>query len=335
LFRPQSIAAWCVVLVTCANAAAQNDAPFKEPDGTLTLRDAVGAALLGSPTLAAFQWDIRAADARIVQAGLRPNPELGVEVEDVRWTGGPEQRVRTRTLEGAFQPGTVSVPTLQPDQSINVPVITPGATAGWEAEREQGAHSGFVESEFTLSISQEIELGRKRAKRVALANREKELAQWDYEAARADVIADTAAAFTEVLAAQERLGLHEELFTLAQDVARSIGLRVEAGQASPLQNNRAQVSLAATRRARDRAAREITIARARLAANWGSTNPLFTEVAGPLERVDDVPPLESLLDTIENNPDLARWSAELAAREAQLSIGARATHSESDRWNWD
>jgi cobalt-zinc-cadmium efflux system outer membrane protein len=58
-----------------------------EPTGVLTLGDAVAAALLRNPALAAFSWEIRAREARAVQAGLRPNPRVGVELENIAGSG--------------------------------------------------------------------------------------------------------------------------------------------------------------------------------------------------------------------------------------------------------
>ena len=103
-----------------AGTAANGDS------GALTLPEALSMALRQSPALTAFTWDIRAADAMIVQAGLRPNPELSIEVEEVRWTPGPLERTRTTTLSGILNP----------------------SVAG-EREQGEGAHSGFSESEFT------------------------------------------------------------------------------------------------------------------------------------------------------------------------------------------
>lgn len=60
---------------------------IEEPTGALTLRQALALALARNPDLAAFSWDVRIGEARILQAGLRPNPEAGVEVEDVLGTG--------------------------------------------------------------------------------------------------------------------------------------------------------------------------------------------------------------------------------------------------------
>lgn len=50
--------------------------PVIEPEGPLTLRDAWALALLHSPDLAAFSWEVRASEARALQAGKARNPEL-------------------------------------------------------------------------------------------------------------------------------------------------------------------------------------------------------------------------------------------------------------------
>lgn len=54
----------------------------QQPAGALTLQQARAFGLLHSPELAAFAWDVRAAEARELQAGLLPNPELSTEVEN-------------------------------------------------------------------------------------------------------------------------------------------------------------------------------------------------------------------------------------------------------------
>jgi cobalt-zinc-cadmium efflux system outer membrane protein len=58
-----------------------------EPNGVITLRKALALALMHNPELKAFSWDIRVSQARQLQAGLWPNPELAVEVEDVGGSG--------------------------------------------------------------------------------------------------------------------------------------------------------------------------------------------------------------------------------------------------------
>jgi cobalt-zinc-cadmium efflux system outer membrane protein len=58
-----------------------------DPTGVITMRDALALSLMHNPELKAYSWDVRATEAMQLQASLRPNPELGVEVENVGGTG--------------------------------------------------------------------------------------------------------------------------------------------------------------------------------------------------------------------------------------------------------
>ncbi|MHC5060254.1 MAG: TolC family protein [Planctomycetota bacterium] len=60
---------------------------FNEPNGVLTLGQVLALTLMNNPELKVFSLKIRAAQARKLQAGLWPNPELNVEVEEVGGTG--------------------------------------------------------------------------------------------------------------------------------------------------------------------------------------------------------------------------------------------------------
>ncbi len=68
----------------------QERAAFAEPEGVMTLRDAMAAALLGSPDLASSSHEVRAAEARELQAGLIPNPEMAIELEEFGGSGDAE-----------------------------------------------------------------------------------------------------------------------------------------------------------------------------------------------------------------------------------------------------
>src|SRR5829696_50222 len=70
-----------------ATKASERATPMKEPTGVLTLREALALALTENPELGPFAWQARANEARILQAGLRHNPELGLQVEDVLGSG--------------------------------------------------------------------------------------------------------------------------------------------------------------------------------------------------------------------------------------------------------
>lgn len=54
-----------------------------EPNDTLTLKDVAALALLHNPELKSYSWEIRAAEARQLQAGLWPNPTIDIGVENI------------------------------------------------------------------------------------------------------------------------------------------------------------------------------------------------------------------------------------------------------------
>ncbi len=58
------------------------------PTGVLTLSQAQALALLQHPKLVAFGWEVRAGEARTLQASLGPNPEIEIAVEDFAGSGG-------------------------------------------------------------------------------------------------------------------------------------------------------------------------------------------------------------------------------------------------------
>jgi cobalt-zinc-cadmium efflux system outer membrane protein len=57
-------------------------------ENPLTLARALALTLEKSPVLSSYSWDIRAAEARIIQAKLSPNPEITLESEDITGSGG-------------------------------------------------------------------------------------------------------------------------------------------------------------------------------------------------------------------------------------------------------
>lgn len=79
-----------------------------EGGGSITLADALARTLRGSPELAAYNYELRAAEARILQAGLRPNPELGLDIENPTGSGpyqSADQMENTLTLSQLIELG--------------------------------------------------------------------------------------------------------------------------------------------------------------------------------------------------------------------------------------
>lgn len=81
---------------------------FVEPRGELTLNDAIAASLQRNPALQNAAFEIHAAEARVQQADIRPNPELGIEVENFAGSGsvkGTDALETTLTLSQVIELG--------------------------------------------------------------------------------------------------------------------------------------------------------------------------------------------------------------------------------------
>ena len=193
-----------------------------------------------------------------------------------------------------------------------------------EAEIEEfggsGDLSGFGAVEMTVQLGYLIELGGKRGKRRQVAVLETALAGWDYETARLDVLTQTVQAFIDVLAAQEAVALNEELVCLAEQVFNTVKVQVEAGKVSPVEGIRTRVELANSRIAREVSKRGLEAARKMLAATWGSTSPAFEKVEGQYEMIKPIPTAKQLANRISQNPDIARWTVEMAQRQASIKL---------------
>ncbi len=74
---PGPAAGFCLALLLSVSAASA------EPAGTITLSQAVDTAMSRHPQLIAYPYDVRAAEGRVLQATKTPNPELGVEIENL------------------------------------------------------------------------------------------------------------------------------------------------------------------------------------------------------------------------------------------------------------
>ncbi len=77
---------------------APEPSPAREPAAPLALQDALALALMRSPELAQFSWETRASEARAVQAGKLPNPELDVRLYQLGERNMMKDVQRTRVL---------------------------------------------------------------------------------------------------------------------------------------------------------------------------------------------------------------------------------------------
>ena len=130
----------------------------------------------------------------------------------------------------------------------------------------------------TLQLNQPIELGGKRTARVQAAAHVREIAAAELEVRRAEIRAAVTANFFEVLAAQERVRLAQDVANLAKRATEVAAKRVASGKVPPLEETKARVAEANVRLDLSLAQSELRTARQRLASTWGNSSPIFERV---------------------------------------------------------
>ncbi len=216
----------------------------------LAVQTALQKTLLGSPQLQLYPYQQRIDDANSIQAGLRPNPELALSVENVLGNG---------------------------------------------------SLSGVNSAELTLTLSQLIELGDKRQRRLDVAGAGAQLSQAQFELDRVDVLARTMHDYLAVLRLQtmqqwttERQNTEQNALQVALERSRA-GLVTDADvlrlKSRVLQS---QLDLKALHAEQQAAMRQ-------LAANWASEAD-FSAVEGDLAVLPLLPALSDLLVALDNAP---------------------------------
>ena len=275
---PRALLVAYLVVVGSAFATAHADPPappavaalLVESSGTpLTLREAVQSALRSNPVLMTFAYSLRAQDARIGQAGLRPAPELAGDLENVLGTG------ETRGLDAA---------------------------------------------EATFALSQVIELGDKRARRIAVAQLGREAITIEQQAAQLDVLAELTRRFIRVAGDQQGVVLARDARDLASKTVDAVKRRVEAGKSPDVELLRANVELTRSEIELRQTESERLVSRRKLAAMWGDSEAEFGPVQADLYQLPAPVQFQMLLARLQSNPDFTRFATAARLRDAEIRL---------------
>lgn len=200
--------------------------------------------------------------------------------------------------------------------------VKPNPEFSVEVENFAGSKDkrGFEATESTFSLTQTIELGDKRLRRLQAAHLDASLAGWDYESVRVQVASAAASAFVDVITAQERIRVLREFVGIAEKTQASVDARVKGGKVSPIELDRAIVAAARAKALVTGEQARLQAAKRRLSVFWGSETIDFGSASGRLGNARGAPSLAKLKSLIDNNPALARWSDEVGRRLAQLDV---------------
>ena len=188
---------------------------------------------------------------------------------------------------------------------------------GIEAENFAGggAYRSFDSAEVTYGVSQRLEVGGKRGARVEAANHTLALAESDEAAARLDLIRDVTIAYMDAVAAQEAVTLTAEQESLAEEVLQAVTTRVDAAREPIIQRSKANVTMATTRIAREKAERDVIAAKLALAALWGESTVGYTLDGSAFFTITEPKHLDDM--AWQRSPDYTRWESAIARNKAE------------------
>uniref|UniRef100_UPI0035CBA20C TolC family protein n=1 Tax=uncultured Sphingomonas sp. TaxID=158754 RepID=UPI0035CBA20C len=231
------------------------------------------------------------------------------------------------TLEQALTLAGATAPTLQA-ATAGVRAAEAGRTvAGYRpnptivAETENVAGSGQFRgvrsAETTAGLAFPIELGGKRSARIAVADAIGDRARIGTALAGADLRLAITQLYIEAASAERRIVTAREQAGIAREALRAAGVRVQAGRASPLEQQRADVLRINAETAVERAQRLAEVARDNLARRIGQplTGPLDLAWFDRVEGYGPARPIESV-----GTLALAAARADVTTAEAQVRL---------------
>jgi outer membrane protein, heavy metal efflux system len=191
-----------------------------------------------------------------------------------------------------------------------------------------GRASGVDTGEAAFSISQVIELGGKRARRVETAAAGSDLLEIERAAAQLDVLAEVTRRFIHVAADQEQLELTERATVLAGETLTAAETRAAAARAPEVEVQRARITLARAQIEREHAEHELLASRRKLASMWGDREAQFGRVEADLYRLPAAETFEALSARLQDNPNFTRFASEARLRDAEIRLAETRARSD-------
>ena len=222
----------------------------------------------------------------LIHALLRPLPGMLIAALAVPCAADAQSQANVETgagpvltLEQTLALAEASAPSLEAAQAgvratgagRDVAGLRPNPTinGGLEYFGGSGQYRGLRSAEATVGVALPIELGGKRSARVGVANALGEQSRVALVIAAADIRLAVTQAYIEAVAADRRVTTAREQAGIAGEAARAAGIRVRAGRASPIEQQRADVLRINADASVERVQRLSDVARGNLAQRIG------------------------------------------------------------------
>lgn len=188
-----------------------------------------------------------------------------------------------------------------------------------------GFYRGFKHAEYSLSLTQPIDLSGKRTARQNVALAAVSKSYWNYEALKQTISRDLKAAFVNLVALQEHLNITEGLHQIAEEILASTNDKVASGKIQGFQKHRALMAYHVSKLVHNKARVDVSAARGMIAALLSDPCINFDEVFYPLLTVEPLQPLSYYEGNLENNPELAslRMDVYIASQAHRLERANR------------
>jgi len=199
--------------------------------------------------------------------------------------------------------------------------LKPNPVVSFEAENFMGteAYSGIKGAQYTLALSQLIELGDKRQQRVNYATANIKAQTIEYKNTRLALLATTAERYYQALKYQALLALNTERKNVVQQALKAIKQRAHAGAASLADVTRMRYALSQVEL--NSAVLNSELERARLALNELWQEQVNSDYyAGDLSTMTPIKSEQALLDAVNSAPEFALLQQQYLQQTANLAL---------------
>ena len=199
--------------------------------------------------------------------------------------------------------------------------VKPSTRIGVEIENVLGTsdHSGLDDAEYTLALSQTIEMGAKLESRVRVADARSQAKQTGYQLKRLDVLAETSRRYYQTLRLQRLQSIVAGRIEHEQQALEVIKRRAQAGAVGQADVSKMVLRLAHSQAMQQQLTDELSLAKTRLAAMWVSEAD-FDMVKGDLSQWPTLPDTVTLNTAIETAPKYLHHLAKQRLTDSRLQL---------------
>ena len=199
--------------------------------------------------------------------------------------------------------------------------LSPNPELSFEAENFLGAHGShaFSGAQYTLALSQLIELGDKRQNRINYATANIKAQTIEYKNTRLALLATTAERYYQVLKFQALIALNSERKNTVKQALNAIEKRAKAGAVSSADVTRMRYALSQVDL--NTATLQSEFERSRLALNelW-QKEQVSDYYAGDLSQISAIKSEAALLDMVNAAPEFALLQQQYMQQTANLAL---------------